>query len=513
MRLSFLLMLLFCAFNLSAQINNDKQSVARQVFDDLVNAYGNNKSAPDFKISPANSPKIVAQYIAYPSATIEIDEDLYDICMGFGKDSLNALAIVLSHELAHYYNDHNWCSDYAFALQNSTLGKTLVKVSKETKIEKESIADSYGLFYASIAGYHPFEIFSPLLDKVYSHYKLPEIVQGYPSRKERKEINLVQKEKIEKLVPVFEAGIILLHLKYYEEAGVCFEYLTRFFPGREMYNNLGVCKLFQALDYKPFDSLNFIYPIEIDASSRIFQNRERGNEEGITNKENKFNALYKEAKAAFEKSISLDALYINPYINLACLYDIRGNFQAAMGVITEVANLQLTNNSSLQMIKAIALFHDNKVQESLEILAKLNSIDSGAYTYNYQLSLKAVSSENDAKSIGKWKNEWVKKNTIINSDTCFGQVKILSKLYNKDVGNPLLINENMTVGSISTIDGSTVSIANKKMKIFANVRIYKASNPENEISHTSFMVNTSNCFTIKLPDFNWQIIYKEFKTE
>lgn len=511
MRLSFLFALLFCAFKLTGQITNSKLSVAQQVFDNLVDAYGNNKSAPTFKILPVNSPKVIAQYIAYPTATIEIDEDLYDICMSFGKDSMNALAIVLSHELAHYYNDHNWCSDYAFALQNSTLGKTLIKVSKETKIEKESIADSYGLFYASIAGYQPFEIFSPLLDKVYSHYKLPEIVQGYPSRKERNEINLVQKEKIGKLVPVFEAGIILLHLKYFEEAGLCFEYLTRFFPSREMYNNLGVCKLFQALDNKPSDSITFIYPIEIDASSRIFQNRERGNNEDITNKEIKFNAFYKEAKAAFEKAISLDATYINSYVNLACLYDIRGNFQAALGIITEAANLPSANNSSLQMIKAIALFHENKVQESKKILSELNSIDSGAYSYNYQLLLKAVSSDNDAISIGKWKNEWVKTNTI-SSDTCLGQVKILSKFYN-DVSNPLVINENLTIGSFSTTDGSIVSIANKEMKIHANVRIYKASNPDNVISHTSFMVNNSNCFIIRLPDFNWHIVYKEFMTE
>jgi len=50
MRLSFLFALLFCAFKLTAQITNSKQSVAQQVFDNLVDAYGNNKSAPTFKI-------------------------------------------------------------------------------------------------------------------------------------------------------------------------------------------------------------------------------------------------------------------------------------------------------------------------------------------------------------------------------------------------------------------------------------------------------------------------------
>jgi len=199
------------------------------VFNNLVNAYASTKSSPSLKILSGRASKVVAQYITYPSPTIQIDETLYDICMSLGKDSANALAIILGHELAHYYNDHSWCSDYAFALRYSALGNTLNKVSKESKIEKESIADSYGLFYSTLAGYKPFDVFNPLLDKIYKQYKLPEIVPGYPSKKERKEINKVQKGKIDGLVPVFEAGLILQYLKYYEEAAAYLNTSQSFF--------------------------------------------------------------------------------------------------------------------------------------------------------------------------------------------------------------------------------------------------------------------------------------------
>ena len=150
MRLKFLIILSLVSFNLFAQVNKKKLSVAQEIFDHLVNAYASNKSAPSLKILPEGSPRVVAQYIASPSPTVQVDETVFDLCMSLGKDSANGLAIILSHELAHYYNDHNWCSDYAFALRNTALGSALNKVSKESKIEKESIADSYGLFYSNL---------------------------------------------------------------------------------------------------------------------------------------------------------------------------------------------------------------------------------------------------------------------------------------------------------------------------------------------------------------------------
>jgi len=110
--------LLFTVSHLLSQPTNSKEAFTKMVFDNIVNAYGSSKSEPTLKILPKKSPKVIARYVA-DKATIEIDETLLDLCMGFGKDSANALSVVLSHELAHYYNDDNWCSDYAFAIKNS----------------------------------------------------------------------------------------------------------------------------------------------------------------------------------------------------------------------------------------------------------------------------------------------------------------------------------------------------------------------------------------------------------
>lgn len=97
MSLKLSIILLLLSSNLFAQVNKKKLVVAQEIFDNLVNAYASNKSAPSLRILPKGSPKVVAQYIVYPFPTVQVDETVFDICMGLGKDSANAFAIILSH--------------------------------------------------------------------------------------------------------------------------------------------------------------------------------------------------------------------------------------------------------------------------------------------------------------------------------------------------------------------------------------------------------------------------------
>lgn len=511
MRLKFSIILLLLSFNLFAQVNKKKLVVAQEIFDNLVNAYASNKSAPLLKILPKNSPRIVAQYIASPSPTVQVDETVFDICMTLGKDSANAFAIILSHELAHYYNDHNWCSDYAFALRNSALGNTLNKVSKESKIEKESIADSYGLFYSSLAGYMPFDVFNLLLDKIYKQYKLPENVPGYPSKKERKEISRVQKEKIQNLVPVFEAGIFMQQLKYYEEASSCFEYLTKFFPSREIYNNYGVCEMSMALNYKPVEIVNFIYPVEIDASSRIYSQADRGND--TSNTGIKFRELTQKAKNAFDKAISLDPKYIKSHINLACLYDIRGNYQAALGVVTELENLTPEINPDILLIKAIALYHNKNVSESEKVLQEIGKYSNTIYEYNYKLLVNSVTFKNDMQAIEKWKDSWVNERVFRNPDTCNSRYQLLSGMLADKSTIPLQsINEFLSIGKATSSGSSVFIIKTKSKKIILNVSIINAST-DKPIDSNKFITNNGKCFSMQMAGATWSVVYKELLDE
>lgn len=453
MKQKLLIILLLFSSNLPAQVSSKKITTAQEVFNRLVDAYASTKSPPSLKMLPRNLSKSVAQYITSPTPTIQIDETLYDICMSLGKDSANALSIIIGHELAHYYNDHSWCSDYAFALRNSTLGTTLNKVSKESKIEKESIADSYGLFYSSLAGYKPFDVFNLLLDKIYKQYKLPEVVPGYPSKKERKEINKIQRNKIEKLIPVFEAGVILIYAGKYEEAITCFTYLNKFFPSRENYNNLGTARLLWAIQLKPQQAIEFIYPVEIDPSSRLSFNSTRN----LSDEEQKqMLALLQSAKRDFEKAISLDPGYSNAYINLACVYDLLGNYEAAIGRINDMPASNMAAVSSLE-VKAIAYAHADNAPKAENCFLQLLKLTNKTDRYNYKmftLSRQSLLASENFKE--QWLNQSITDSTLLYK--IMNEVKSINSTNNKEKPKEVItkINE--------------LSLVSIKSKFYQNIR-------------------------------------------
>jgi tetratricopeptide (TPR) repeat protein len=356
----FVILFLLNGLTIQAQPLETKKAVLTIVFNKIIYAYGNAKAPPVLEIVPSKTQvKYIASYVSSPTPTIKIDEQLYDICTKYGNDSLNALSIILSHELAHYYNDHSWCSDYAFAVR----GK--IKITKEDKVTHEREADNFGLYHSCIAGYEPFHIYDKLIDRIYKDYKLQEINPGYPSKSERKVICDEAEKKIKELYPYFTKGLEEIQKKQFASAIQCFEYLNRYFPSRENYNNAGTAKTLWALQLKPLERVEYInplfrYPIEIDADSRIKVSGNRTIDEDALI----MDSLLISAKSDFEKSIHLDPKYTKAYINLACVYDLLGNPEAAIGKIKELPKKE-QNSRQAFILLGIAYYHTGN-----EILSK-----------------------------------------------------------------------------------------------------------------------------------------------
>ena len=154
------LMLYFSMMSFFAFGQHQEEAQIKKVFDQLVLSYGNAKTAPELVfLKKKTIPIPPANYNPLGKPKIEVDLYLYTICRTYGKDSLNALSIVLSHELAHYYNDHKFCSDYAYAQlqsKNLNLKKYITAASLNSRMEKETEADIKGFFYAAAAGFSPF---------------------------------------------------------------------------------------------------------------------------------------------------------------------------------------------------------------------------------------------------------------------------------------------------------------------------------------------------------------------
>jgi len=360
LKFSVLLFISVVQFSFAIQSNKD-EDIVKEIFNKIVLAYGSPKSAPQLVFSD-NAMSTPAIYYAKPTARIVIDRNFFAICKSLNEYAVDAMATVLSHELAHYYNDHTFCSDFAFVMRNESknISDKLKTLSKSEKIALETEADLNGLFYATSAGYNPFSIYEELLNKIYTSYNLKDNIEGYPTKKERISIHAKAQQKIAQLYIVFQQGITAGKKGDYESAIEKFETLNRHFPSRENYNNIGVYFTLKALSLYPISRAaylkpeRFSYPLQIEEESRLILKKQTRSNSLETQEVIKVSLL--SAQRSFEKSIALDPNYYNSFINLACVYDLLDNPEAALGKIKELPQ-SIQKQKRSKRIKAIAYYH------------------------------------------------------------------------------------------------------------------------------------------------------------
>jgi tetratricopeptide (TPR) repeat protein len=347
------------------------KQVVENVYQRLVYAYGNPKAAPKLIHSNKNinGPASFSQF----DKSIIIDKRLYQICRKLGKDSLNALSIVISHELAHYYYEHDFCSDFGYLMnsKNKAFSTKIIKLGIEQKLIYETQADRRGLFHSAVAGFQPFEINRELLTVIYQSYPT-KVANGHPSKKQRIDIGLTSSKEIMTLYKSFIHGLSLMKENKLDSSIIEFEKIIRTFPSREIYNNIGIARTRMALLLKPktkeeYDHPErFRYPLEIENKTRL--NREDTRSIQL---ENNYIELLGEAQSNFEKAISLDPSFVKSYINLACIYDLLDNPDNAIGTIKRLSKEDQTSVDS-KMILAIAYFHSNRESFAEAIWKELN---------------------------------------------------------------------------------------------------------------------------------------------
>jgi hypothetical protein len=68
---------------------NYKENTARSVYDELINAFADGRTAPELKfiLNKDIKDSIIAAFVPGDAPTIEHEELAYDVCATFGKDS------------------------------------------------------------------------------------------------------------------------------------------------------------------------------------------------------------------------------------------------------------------------------------------------------------------------------------------------------------------------------------------------------------------------------------------
>jgi tetratricopeptide (TPR) repeat protein len=241
----------------------------QRVYSSLITAVGDgSKIAPPIELS--TSERAVAYY-SPSKQTVFVEQRFLQICQSMGADSLNALAFILGHELAHFYRNHGWVHSSGMGYVDAELKADWKELSKDAvnHAKDEAEADIFAGFYALVAGYNAMGVAAKTLTTVYRAYGINDTVPGYPSLQQRIEIANNAEAKSEELYLLFKTGLYCISTSKYEVASKIYTNIyNQDYAGTEVLNNLGIAQIlwgYSMTDEKP----SYMYPIFVSTDSPL----------------------------------------------------------------------------------------------------------------------------------------------------------------------------------------------------------------------------------------------------
>jgi len=309
----------FASQNFDLQVVESAKSnipnVAEQVLKNLYATYGDRqRPCPKLLITDDNQGPRYRE----SAQTIVLDARSMQVCRSFGRDSVSALAFIIGHELAHFFHSkhHDHKAEFSYLAFDR---------GKHGDAEQERLADVQGIFNAYLAGYRTTAILPKVIAKLYDSYQLKSKLDGYPSLSERQRTSAEVLATVDTLTQLYETANYLTALGQYELAAASYQYILRYYPGREVYNNLGACHALHAMFCSAKSPDAFQYPLEIDVDSRLSRPRARGGESELTDSERALRKqLLLEAEKALKTAGRLDPSYFPVDVNLLCVLTLQG---------------------------------------------------------------------------------------------------------------------------------------------------------------------------------------------
>ena len=379
---------------LVSQTNNcDKKVVF--VYQNLISNIANNfPPPPDLKITKTkNNPAYISRGV------IHIDTRLVNYFCSM-ENFESKIAYVLSHELAHHYLNHSWASNSGIAYSTS-IGEKIVdnsnQFSKKQRMIDESQADLFGGFFSQISGYNALLYGEETLNLIYEKYSLPKEIKGYPSLDERFDIINSNIKKSNNLAKIFKFGNMSLAIGKLAMARNCFkEILNNNFTSREIYNNLGLSYLLNAIENLESEISKYSYPIFIEQNTRaeVQSTRSTFSNDPVLD--------LKEAIKYFDNSLMLDGDFKPAKINLliSSLILKKTNDNLGKDYLNDLENDNLIDKPKLNDL--IVLYHllYGNTRKALKLASKGSQIS----LFNTDLNIKPNNKQFDFE-IPQYKNK------------------------------------------------------------------------------------------------------------
>ena len=283
----------------------------KAVYDRLVFARGDFRF-PVPRLQYTDDDGYVAS-IDYESNTINFEQGAYQVCEKYGDV---ALAFLLAHELTHYYEKHAWKRGFAQENIDLDIGRNLKKIQDGVAFETE--ADYLGGFLAYSAGYGLFTQGDEIIRDLYKKYELPDVLESYPELNERILLTKRSAKKMKILVDVFDMANFNFAVGQYDLAYQYYQYILGIYQSREIYNNIGMVKLMEAMDEIGKKNIKYLYPTELELTF--------SGSKGISDKSKE---MLRVAIRHFESATNLDPKYAPAYLNKTIAYALADDLEKA----------------------------------------------------------------------------------------------------------------------------------------------------------------------------------------
>src|ERR1051325_9904375 len=418
LRMAVIGCLTFSAIIANAQTPKPKnqEKFSRDIYNKIANTIKDTRKQPTFNFIFSDPDPYLNAYYDPSNNTVNLGEGVYDVASSFGKDSANALALVLGHELAHFYKDHTWGYDFATKNEYLKISEKIYTVNENEarKAEMETQADYFGGIFGYMAGFNTLTVGGDFFTKFYKTADVPSETYGYPTLQERVKICETSTKMLNKMIPLFDAANYLVLIGEYEKAGNIYDNILATFPSREIYNNEGAAYSLAALSLFEEGELKFVYPFSLETDTRM----DKGGQKGLSeDKVAKRQELLNSAKEMFESANRLDKEYAPAYVNLGLVYALLddkelGLAMAGKGYSIAEKNKDLVMMANASIARGIILASDGKNAEAKVEFTKaltgnknvaqmnLNALDgTGNFGYIYKVDDTTEKPSNNEESI------------------------------------------------------------------------------------------------------------------
>ncbi len=199
--------------------------------------------------------------LSLPDGSVLVTLGALRICYDGASEAVGdaRIAFVFGHELAHLAKDDFWHRP-AFAAARRHLGPEeelgRLRESAGDLRQKELQADSFGVVYMAMAGYDPGVVLRDGDGGFFEHWaaevlgpsRRPDRDPTHHSPRERADFLRAQLQRVVDHLDYFHFGVRLYQIGSYEDALALFSEYRKEFPGREVFNNIGLTHYQLALE-------------------------------------------------------------------------------------------------------------------------------------------------------------------------------------------------------------------------------------------------------------------------